>query len=259
MASGARRVFVHYHLFKNAGTSLDRWLRVQFGDGWHAHEGDRSLWPADHVMSYLRLNPEVKLLSSHTALLAPSGWVAAADLEIMPIVFLRHPIDRARSVYEFELHQQADTEGASQAKALSIRAYFEWRLSRSGDRTVRNFQSHRLRFAGMAGADELALALDALQRLPFVGLVESFEASLQRLARLLPAQAFVPPPPARLNRTQVAGSDLPQRLAELRSALGDALFARLVEANRSDLLLHTQLRQSLAESARPGRDTPQGD
>jgi len=247
--SSARRVFVHYHLFKNAGTSLDRWLRPQFGEGWCTHEGDASLWPASEVMRHLRQHPGVTLLSSHTALLAPAGWVAADDLEIMPIVFLRHPLDRARSVHEFERRQQADTEGAKNAKRMSVREYFEWRLSRGNDRTVRNFQTHRLRFAGMHGADELALAMDALHRLPFVGLVEAFEASLQRLSRLLPPTPDTPPPPMRLNLTQLPGQDLPQRLDELRGSLGDALFARLVEANRSDLLLHASLRQLLAQTS----------
>ena len=32
-------VVIHYHIYKNAGSSVDAMLRASFGDGWQAFEG----------------------------------------------------------------------------------------------------------------------------------------------------------------------------------------------------------------------------
>jgi len=37
----ARTILIHYHLFKNAGTSLDAVLKENFGDKWITREFDR--------------------------------------------------------------------------------------------------------------------------------------------------------------------------------------------------------------------------
>jgi hypothetical protein len=234
-----RPVFVHYHLFKNAGTSLDRMLRAQFGSAWATHEGDGPLWPAADVQAYLRRQTDVVVLSSHTALLSCSP---ADDLAVQPIMFLRHPLDRARSVYEFERRQQINTEGAQQAKALSLPEYVEWRLARPRDRTLRNFQVHRLQFGSSDGDTEWERARATLRRLPFIGLVEHFDESTERLQRwmtaLLPGTALPSPPVPQANRTQPAGQSLDDRLHILRRDLGQPLYRRLLDANREDLRIH---------------------
>ncbi len=234
-----RRVFVHYHLFKNAGTSLDRMLRAQFGEAWATHEGEGPLWPAADVEAYLRRNIDVVVLSSHTALLP---CALANDLLILPIVFLRHPIDRARSVYDFERRQQIDTEGAQQAKALSLPEYVEWRLARPRDRTLRNFQIHRLQFGSSDGETEWDRARATLRRLPFFGVVEHFDASTERLHRwmsaVLPGIALPSAPVVQANRTQPVGQSLDDRLHQLRRDLGPPLYRRLMDANRDDLRIH---------------------
>lgn len=239
--AAVRTVFVHHHLFKNAGTSLDHWLRTGFGTAWAAHEGPGHLWPADEVWSWLRAHPHVELLSSHTALMSPRP---PADLQVVPLVLLRHPLDRARSVYEFERRQAADTEGARQAKQLSMGAYIAWRLERPGDRSLRDFQAHRLQYGG-TGATEAARAGDALARLPFVGLVEDFAGSLRRLRDLLPAGRRPAADASHLNRTEGGSVPLRERLARLEAEIGPELFQRLRAANREDLRLHAALRQRL--------------
>ena len=78
-ASGARSrrgVIIHYHLFKNAGTSVDAILRRNFGEGWASREyPPRS--DGEAAREFLASNPHIAALSSHTLLLPPPeipGW-----------------------------------------------------------------------------------------------------------------------------------------------------------------------------------------
>jgi hypothetical protein len=39
MSTAQRKVVIHYHLFKNAGTSVDRMLKEIYGERWVTHLG----------------------------------------------------------------------------------------------------------------------------------------------------------------------------------------------------------------------------
>lgn len=246
-----RNVILHYHLFKNAGTSLDHTLKENFGDGWHEHEGPGPGWRAEDVTEYLRQNPEIVVLSSHTALLPPPELLNAT---VYPVIFIRHPIDRIRSIYEFERKQIADTLGARMAKEVDLAGYIRWRLQRKGDRTIRNFQAYRLAFAASDAEETKNLseeerALLAVDSLPFVGLVERFEASLARLQQwLLPSFPFIDFKPIKANVTQKGGLSLEDRLGALRDDLGSELFNDFVHANTLDLKIHEVLTSKIGAS-----------
>ena len=100
-----RRVIAHLHLFKNAGTSIDASLERNFGDGWVKHDNPHGglVLTSSELVAYLADRPAVQAVSSH--LLRPPLTHAGQgydEITIDPIVFLRHPIDRIRSAYEFE-------------------------------------------------------------------------------------------------------------------------------------------------------------
>lgn len=108
---------------------MDKILKENFKEGWHEHEGPSSGWKSSDVAAYLEQNKHITVLSSHTALLPVPKL---PNTTIYPIIFIRHPIDRIRSIYEFERKQIAETEGAIKAKELDLAGYIEWRLSRKG-------------------------------------------------------------------------------------------------------------------------------
>jgi hypothetical protein len=237
-----RHVIVHYHLFKNAGTSLDRSLKENFGNGWCGHEGSGGAWPSNEVAEFLLQHPEVTVLSSHTALLPPPSL---PNTNIYPVIFLRHPLDRVRSVYEFERKQQVDNPGANMAKTTDLSGYIRWRLDRKGDRTICNFQAHRLAFAVPEHIDrerlnEEARASVAVKELPFVGVVEHFDRSLQALQRWLrPVFPGIELLPRRVNVTQSQGVPLLERIEQMRVLIGDELYNELAMRNQLDLMLHS--------------------
>ena len=238
---GHRHIVLHYHLFKNAGTSLDKILKENFKEGWHEHEGPSSGWKSSDVAAYLEQNKHITVLSSHTALLPVPEL---PNTTIYPVIFIRHPIDRIRSIYEFERKQIAETEGAIKAKELDLAGYIEWRLSRKGDRTIRNFHTCRLAFYNSQVAkkdrpSEMDSALEAITKLPFIGVVESFDESIQRcenwLSKFFQGMALKP---VMLNVTQEKNSTLSERLSNFKVLIGEDLYDKLVDANKLDLKLY---------------------
>ena len=231
--AASRAVVLHYHLFKNAGTSVDVVLEGNFGSEWREAEfsPDRTRPNLEEVEAWLAANPSVKALSSHTA---RGPLPRVPEVAVAPVIFIRHPIDRIRSAYEFERRQKDDAPGSRMARAADFAGYVEARLQRR-DRQCRNFQTWRLASFGRPDAPELEQALYALDSLPFVGLVEDFAGSMSRMEAYLrdvfPAfRAFG----AKANVWR-EGRTLEERLDDARAELGAELWQALVEANRDDL------------------------
>jgi len=70
VAEAGRSVVLHYHLFKNAGSSVDEMLRQNFPGRWITQEfnlppGER----AQALLAFVQQNPQVDAISSHSALL----------------------------------------------------------------------------------------------------------------------------------------------------------------------------------------------
>ncbi|MEA1051637.1 sulfotransferase family 2 domain-containing protein [Lamprobacter modestohalophilus] len=244
--SGNRDIILHYHLFKNAGTSLDYILKTNFKNRWYTHEGVSmgGGWQAQAVGDYLLKHPDLVVLSSHTALLPPPKL---PNITIYPIIFIRHPLDRIRSVYRFERKQDADTAGARMAKETDLAGYIKWRLGLKGDRAIRNFQTHRLAFAVPEMIDGQRLneherAARALHELPFVGVVEQFDTSLRRLeAWLKPFFPEIKFQPQKLNVTQERDLSMEQRLEQIKNEVGAEIFEELQRANSLDLQLYNSM------------------
>jgi len=92
--SPARTLVLHYHLFKNAGTSVDELLKRNFGARWAQKEfegGPGREKKAVQLASYLGEKPNLLAFSSHTAQL-PTPQLEGVS--VFPILFIRHPIDR---------------------------------------------------------------------------------------------------------------------------------------------------------------------
>lgn len=237
-----RKIILHYHLFKNAGTSVDQVLQRNFGARWVTREFQARGNPAVHrkeVADWILAHPDACAFSSHTLELPPPQ---IDGVEILPVIFIRHPIDRIVSAYSFERRQGGDGFGSVLARHTSLMGYIEVRLSLWRDRQCRDFHVDRL--APMFPADsgtELQRASRAIASLPFVGVVEEFGASLAQLQRLLrPAFPEFAIQNVHVNSSRDIAVSLPERLDKLKSEIGDACFAQLISTNRDDLLLHQQ-------------------
>jgi hypothetical protein len=249
MPAAERTVVLHYHLFKNAGTSVDAMLKHNFGARWGMQEFQTPAGRSNtaELAAYLREHPHLCALSSHTALLP----VPDIDgLRIFPIIFLRHPIDRIRSAYEFERKQAAETFGAELAKRTDFAGYVQELMDHPTHRAARDFQTYRLAFNEPPGTStEYERALRALAALPFVGLVEAYDSSIERLrTALLPYYPGFSPILVRKNATRSPAERLETRLAEITKDLRRDLYERLCAANSNDIRLFEKVRAEHVET-----------
>lgn len=234
-----RSAILHYHLFKNAGSSLDALFREAFPDAWVTAEFPED--PATNRASladWIRTQSQAVCFSSHTALLPPPRL---AEVTLTPVIFLRHPLDRIASAYSFEAQQLDDGFGATLARNTTLRGYIKVRLSMESDRQCRNFQTDRL--AGFLGDDEgteRERALRAVEELPFVGVVEKFDRSLRKLERVLDKRGFsgIRLRSARRNVSRGRADSLGARLERMAHELGDEVFEELARANSDDLAVY---------------------
>jgi hypothetical protein len=243
-----RLVILHYHLFKNAGTSVDSVFKKNFGKQW----ADIEFLPPgqeDHakaIHTFIAEHEDLVAVSSHTLFCPPPAY---ADIDVLPVIFLRQPLQRLRSAYEFERKQAVDTIGAKLAKETDFAGYLRTRLAAAGDRSCRNFQSYRLaRLLPDDGRPERDRAFAALDRLPFLGLVEDFSTSMRKLKALLRPhipgfQDFDAWENSTSSKKHGDGSVTPP---SLRDALGDETYAMVLDANRDDVAIYEEVARRYA-------------
>lgn len=175
-----RTIILHYHLFKNAGTSVDEILKRNFGAKWVTREfppmGENN---TELVEEWIRETPDAIAYSSHT-MMGPIPVVEG--VRVISFMLLRDPIERIKSAYRFERTQQADTWGAQLAKEHDFEGYVRARLDRPGDQQCRNFQTYRLASMMPGEGTGLERAKRAVAALTIVGRVEAFDDTMRRLA-----------------------------------------------------------------------------
>jgi hypothetical protein len=242
-AKKKRLVILHYHLFKNAGTSVDAILKKNFGKLW---EDIEFLPPSqeDHaraILKFIAEHDDLLAISSHTLFCPPP---VIADTDVLPIIFVRQPLKRLRSAYDFERKQVADTAGAKLAKETDFAGYLRTRLSTSGDRSCRNFQAYRLaRLLPDDGRPELERAFAALDQLPFVGLVEEFSKSMRKLKALVQPRipSFQDFEAWENSTSSKKHDDGRARPLSLQEELGEETYAMALEANRNDIAVYEEV------------------
>ncbi len=250
----ARSVIVHYHLFKNAGSSVETILKENFGAAWLSHDGPD---PAGAVFSHelARLigeHPDVSAVSSHQV---RPPVPAIPGVEVLPVVFLRHPLDRVQSIYDFDRRRGPVTPAAELAAEHDFADYVDVLLDRPGI-LVRNFQVRvltdawdydRRLAARLPLAQHLERALAFVDSLPAVGLVCQWDLSWSQLAPWIQRSFpdFHVTTSAHFNADPHRPEGLPERLDRLRDRLGDARYQRLEDANTADFELYERARARL--------------
>jgi hypothetical protein len=239
-----RTIILHYHLFKNAGTSLDAAFKENFSE--EKGEWVTKEFPAqpalnrEQVKQWIIDNPQAKCFSSHTALL-PTPKIDGVI--VLPVIFLRHPIDRIASAYAFEKKQVGDGFGAVLARNTDFNGYVETRLVISNDRQCRNFHIQRLStMFGEKQGDEFTRAKMAINKLPFVGIVENFSSSLKELEQWLNKEGFqdLKLAPSEKNVSRSIEVPLSEKLNKIEKNLQENVWTKLLEANKGDIELYTQ-------------------
>jgi hypothetical protein len=243
-----RNVVIHYHIFKNGGSSIDRILGGNYGSAWSTFEGKTptSLLTVDDLEEFLAGRPDVEAVSSHLAQLPLPSVVNA-----LPIVFLRDPIDRARSAYAYERRAPSNVRSSEIAKEGDFRNYVTWCLNdgrRQGGVVITNYQvvhlsGSRFRNGHVYLAEpqerDLEEALQFLDSIPFFGIVEEFEASLRLLEKTLkPYWRHFKAENITENVSTNRIASFEERIESIRRELGEDVFQAFREANHLDIRLY---------------------
>jgi len=244
MNTRALPALIHLHLFKNGGSTLDWILRKNFDRQFmefHGETADSTLVAPD-IERMIQENPDHIAFSSHHFRL-PLDTIT--DIPVFPILFLRHPLDRVASMFEQE-RRMADEENDPSFSSLS-----DWIESAVRNRPYILCDS-QVSFLARGGVyyeppNEFCLedATDALDHLPFFGLVSEYDVSIvlleHQLQRWWPGfdGAYFPQNEGSRDR------GLESRLERLASHLTPHAYAALLRNNKYDLALFEYARAEL--------------
>ncbi|BFM06778.1 hypothetical protein [Halioxenophilus aromaticivorans] len=239
-----RTVIIHYHLFKNAGTSVDRILADSFGDKWlnfDKPDENAKILPGE-ISEFIGANPQLVALSSHHVV-PPIPVIPG--VRVIPLLFIRHPILRARSAYLFEWQK---AKGLEQPQG-SFAEYVKQKVECNKYGVISNFHVSKLSCIQYSARDFAAKSLrdyEVLNRakllvdsLPFFGLVENFYQSLVRMHYLLKLDfPYLRVKTHEANVTQPTVFDVDEKISAIKDELGEEVFGVLMQANQMDLELY---------------------
>jgi hypothetical protein len=248
-------VLIHYHIFKNARSSIDACLRHSFGARWDSFEGSHphAIQSSSQLQQFIESRPDLVAISSHLA------RPPLPHKNCLPIVFVRHPLSRAHSVYKFT-RSDFSQPFADTAQNLGFSEYIEWGLSkRPGSIVIRDYQVVHLSAASWrdgnilktaANKSDLDEACALLSDWCIAGVVEQFQLSIQTFQAMygprFPGLEFKP---CWENATCQQVIPLHERVEHLREMLGETLYCDFMAANELDLALHMHAQYVLESAA----------
>jgi len=225
---------------------VDALLKANFPRHWVTKEfnGQYAI-NATQVKQWIQEEENAVAFSSHTALLLTPDL---PDVQLFPIIFIRHPIDRIASAYAFERTQGSSTFGSVLARHTTLAGYIEVNLALGHHSQCRNFHISKLThlFIGEPGTPA-TLAIKALDSLPFVGLVDNYDKSIDRLTEwLLPHFPNFKPVIVTRNVTRSNTIPLDQKLEQIRAEIGPGCYDELLTANEADLAVFHAIQKRYA-------------
>lgn len=236
-----RRVVLHCHFFKNAGSSIDWALGRNFGVAFHEnkhHFYSVSDW-GSHLRDLLANDHSIQAITSHIFSLRPP---VIEGISFSMIAMCRHPIERVTSVAAYEKKQNyRNSLGTITDTEIGLRGYVEAYLKEGTPASIRNM--HTLRFAGRDNGcpvteEDFGNALATLEQCKTIGVVEYFDESMvlfeESLRPYFPNLdlAYI------IQNVHQKPQSVERRIQELRGHLGDELFEILVQKNNMDLRLY---------------------
>jgi len=238
-----RFVIVHYHIFKNGGSTIEAILEREFGNRFatlHDTKPSATL-NGRQVACFLRRHPQISAISSHH-LRYPKP--AVRHTIIFDCCFLRHPLERLDSVYHY-LRTIGTVDTLSyRARQMSAREFLR-HLANESPHMVSDVQVTQLACAGAftrpAHPEDLERASAILSDMAIPGVVEMFDESL------VAAEYFLRPafPGVKLQCVatnvsrpgKLASTGPRDRQERLVDAWGGDLYEDLLRLNQLDLEL----------------------
>jgi hypothetical protein len=258
-APAPRFVIVHYHVFKNGGTTLESIFEREFRSAFATLHGPgaSSTLEAGDLEDFLRKHPQVRAVSSHH-LRYPKPSIR--HMVIFDCCFLRHPLERVDSMYRYLRESGSRDELSERARSQGPREFLSGLLQES-PHLIGDIQVNQLACSGVftrpVHAADLDRASDIFCNAAIPGVVEMFDESL------MAAEYFLRPAfptirlehsPKNVSRARTGAQDPADRLTRF---WGPDLYDDMLRLNQLDLELFDRARREIDRrvSLIPGRDS----
>jgi len=249
--SKTRHIAVHLHIFKNAGTSLDRILAACFGGNLYSFDkrAPGATLSIGDVAEIANTRPAMRCFASHQVRLP----LPVSDSYIMhPIFFLRDPIQRVQSCFHFERDVQKVFP-----ETVTMEEYVRRGLTNPRINAIIGLQTSILcdnrlispeRLKTDLTREAIATAIGALHATPAFGLVDHFVASMacisKSLMRYFPELANAATQGnIRENETSKAGTKSSEKVRYVKENLTASTFTRLYDETAPDRMLYEEGRR----------------
>jgi hypothetical protein len=239
-----RFILLHYHVFKNAGSTIEEILHRSFFEKFARLDFD----PFDHavtnqdLLSFLNANPHIRALSSHQI---RYPLPAAPGCVFFDLCFLRDPIDRVRSMYQYFREKpivgEPVSDLANQTDLGGFIAGLVNRLQEWANDVQVNLLAHRSVDDAPPREKDLDLAIETMLKTSWLGVVDCFNESL------IAGQHFLSPVFPNLDCAQPPVNVSGARVPKLQDVCSEQVYAELLRLNALDLEL---LRRTRAEVKR---------
>src|SRR5690349_11469788 len=175
-----RFVILHYHIFKNAGSTVENLLDRSFGERFARFDPALSegLVSSGELLRFIEAHPLMKAVTSHqTRYPLP----AAPGILFFDVCFLRDPIDRIRSTYDYFRDRPLPGDPRSElANQMDLGGFIEGLIERD-PLYIRNVQVNLIACAGDSDepeAKDLDRALERMRQTSFLGVLDCFSESM---------------------------------------------------------------------------------
>lgn len=123
-----RKVICHYHIYKNSGTSFDKVLTSNYGEKHISFDGPFPFFTIDQEQLARIIDRKVDVIafSSHQIQLPVP---VSLDFEVLPAVFIRHPLLRILSIYKFKRQTFDGTSTSRYAQEMNFNDWIQFCFS----------------------------------------------------------------------------------------------------------------------------------
>ena len=244
-----RLVILHYHILKNAGSTVEEILYRNFRERllrFDIPDRDEQVTNA-HLLSLLDENPHVSAVSSHQIYYPVPQ---APGFLFFPLCFLREPLDRIRSIYDYfrdkpsagdPISELALSVGLGEFTAHLVEDY-PWMIN---DVQV-NLLANGLVNDQPKGQEDLERATERMLETSFLGVVDCFNQSLvagqHSLRTVFPNLDCGQEP---VNVSGGMGRSIAERIESFRAACTPRIWSELVRMNQMDQELLSRARAEI--------------
>jgi hypothetical protein len=255
-----RFVLLHYHILKNAGSTVEEVLYQNFRDRLLRYDipnRDEEVTHA-HLLSLLEDHPHVNAFSSHQIYYPVPQ---APGFIFLSLCFLRDPLDRIRSMYDYFREKPSAGDPVSELAARVGLGEFTGHLVREYPWMVNDVQVNMLS-NGLVndqpkGLEDLERATRRMLATSFLGVVDIFNQSLiagqHSLRTIFPNLDCGQAP---VNVSGGMGNSVASRIEKFRAACDATTWSELVRMNQMDQEL---LNRARAEIDRRFAQVPDAD